>query len=223
MQIAAATRAGVPAWINRRTLLGVVLILVSVAGGRAVMESGKTTVPVWVVGKDLAGGSVLSGEELRVEHVNLPPRLGASYVRASEPLAGMVVTRPLAAGELVPAAWVVPSSPARSRAVAIPVDPEHAVGGALRPGDLVDIYATFDAGDARARTVALLREAEVLDVVSAGGLVMGDRSLIGLTISIDPSEAQRVAFASRTAELDVVRVDVPGATRSIPAVTAGDF
>ena len=88
----------------------------------------------------------------------------------------------------------------------IPVTPEHAVGGTLRPGDVVDVYATFNAADLRARTELVVEGAEVLDVVTAGGLVVSDDSMIGVTVAIDPDAAGALAGAIRTAEIDLVRV-----------------
>jgi len=223
MEVAVATRAGRPAWINRRTVCGVALVALSMGGGHLVLESGKTTTPVWVATRDLAGGSPLTPESLRIEHVRLPPVLASEYVPSEQPMAGNVVTRPVSAGELLHHEWLAPHAPGRGRAVTIPVDPEHALGGALEPGDLVDIFATFNSGDVRARTVPLVRSVEVLGVVSSGGLVMGDRSVVGITISVNPEDAQRVAFATRTAELDVARVEDPSQQGRAGIVRSEDF
>ena len=223
MDVAVAVRAGRPAWINRRTILGVVLLAISLVGGHSVMESARTTVPMWVAATDLASGSVISPGSLRVEEVHLPPRLAAAYLRTDHEIVGQVVTRPIGAGELVPAGWVTAESTGEGRAITLPVDPEHAVGGALRPGDLVDIFTTFDPGGSRPRTVSLVREVEVVDIVASGGLVMGDKAVVGITISVDPDEAQRVAYAIRTGEIDVVRVDDPSRSSAAPAITEGDL
>lgn len=105
----------------------------------------------------------------------------------------------------------------------IPVTPEHAVGGRLRAGDRVDVYATFDSGDDRARTSLLVRGVEVLDVVETGGLVAGEESVVGLTVAVTPSEAARLAFAIRTAELDVALVAGAAGDEGSGTVTAEDF
>lgn len=223
MDIAVAARAGRPGLINRRTVLGVLLVGLSVAGGFGILEGAEQTVPVWVAARDLASGSLVTAGSLRVEHVSLPDRLGSKYVTTAEELEGSVVTRPLGEGELISHEWVARSAISEGRSITVPIDPEHAVGGQLQPGDMVDLFATFDPSDVRARTVSLVREAEVIDTVSAGGLVMGDRSIIGLTVSVSPDEAQRIAFASRTAQIDVVRVDVPSERGTRSVVTGADF
>lgn len=223
MEIAVAARAGRPGFLNRRTVLGVLLVGLSVAGGYEILGAAEETVPVWVAARDLASGSPITAGALRVEHVSLPDRLGSEYVTTAQKLEGSVVTRPLGEGELIPHEWVAPSGISEGRSITVPIDPEHAVGGELRPGDVVDLYATFDPSDVRARTVSLVREAEVIDTVSAGGLVMGDRSIIGLTVSVSPDEAQRIAFASRTAQVDVVRIDDPSERGSRSVITGADF
>lgn len=223
MDAAVAARAGRPAWMNRRTALGTALVALSLAGGHSILARAETTVPMWVAARDLAGGSVISGDSLRVEEVHLPPRLAASYLGTEQALEGLVVTRPVAEGELLPGSWVADTAPSQGRVVTIPVDPEHAVGGALRPGDLVDVFATFDPGDVRARTVHLVREVEVTDVVAAGGLVMGEKAVVGVTVSVTPDEAQRIAFATRNAQIDIARIDDPSTRGNRAAVTARDF
>ncbi len=224
MDVAVAARAARPTWLNRRTILGVVLVGISLIGGQSILENAKAAAPVWVVTRDLPGGATLDSHSLRVEHVGLPASLVSTYLPASVDPAGQILTRPLAAGELVPANWIArDSGSSGTRALTVPVDPERAVGGALRPGDLIDMYATFDAGDSRARTVTLVRAVEVVDLVSAAGLVMGDKAVVGITISVTPEEAQRVAFASRSGALDIVRVDGPHDRGSSGVVTGADF
>lgn len=223
MDIAVAARAGRPAWVNRRTVVGALLMALSVTAGHGILENGKATTPVWVAAQDLAGGTRVGSGSLRVEHVRLPPGLAAAYVEADEQITGLVVTRPVAQGELVPRNWLATHSPGEGRALTVPVDPEHAVGGQLQSGDFVDIFATFRSDDEAARTVTLAREVQVLDLVAAGGLVMGDKSVVGITISVSPSDAQRIALATRTAELDVARVDDPSQTGGRGVVRSVDL
>lgn len=223
MDVAIASRAGRPAWLNRRTVFGAVLLVASLAGGRAVLSSADATTPVWVASRSLAGGSRVTADSLRIEQVQLPPRLAPAYVRAGERIEGYVLTRPVAAGELLPENSVVPQAPQAGRAVTVPVDPEHAVGGALVPGDLVDVFATFETGGRVTRTVALVRQVEVIDVVTAGGMVMGQEAVVGITISVSPEDAQRVAFAARSGELDIARVEDPSQVGGGGAVRSSDL
>lgn len=224
MDVRVAERAGRPGWLNRRTILGAVLFLVSLVGARLAVTASTATVAMWAITEDLPAGSVLTEDATRIERVHLPPSLQQSYLLASRPLDDLVIERPMKAGELVPIAWVsARAATIASRSVTVPVDPEHAVGGRIGPGDRIDILATMNSGDDRARTVTVVGEAEVVGIVTSGGLVMGERALVGITVNVSAEDAQRVAFAARTAEIDVVRVDFPSDIPAPGAVTRADL
>lgn len=224
MDVPAARRLSRPRWANPRTILGLVLFAGALLIGRGVLEGAKTTVAVWAAAQDLRQDETLDAGKLVQAEVKLPADVAAAYASATEDLDGAVLTRSLSAGELVPVAWVATGPSATSgRSMTIPVTPEHAVGGRLRAGDRVDVYATFDSGDARARTSVLVRGVEVLDVVETGGLVVGEESVVGLTVAVTPSEAARLAFAIRTAELDVALVAGAAGDEGSSTVTAEDF
>jgi Flp pilus assembly protein CpaB len=90
--------------------------------------------------------------------------------------------------------------------VTIPVTPEHALGGAIRPGDRVDVYATFDKGTDVARTLTVAKGATVREVTRSDGLFgQQEGGITAITLAVDPDAAIAVAFAARNGELDVVR------------------
>lgn len=225
MELRQATRLERPSWVNVRTALGLLLFAAALLTGNRVLASANTTIDVWAAARDLPEGSTLATDDLRPAAVKLPTRLLPDYVRTSHTLDGAVLTRPVHAGELIPVGWLASEGDAPDvRAMAIPIEPEHAVGGALRPGDRVDVLATFDASDARARTTVLARGVDVLEVVRTEGITLGDDALTAVTLAVDAQDAVRLAFAVRTAELDVVRVDGrPGSQPGGSTVTARDF
>ena len=210
MDVPVARRVERPEWVNARTVLGLVLFGLALFGGQRVLEAGSRTVPVWAAARDLSAGQALTTGDLRVAEVRLPGDLLAHYAPADTPIEGLTTTRAVAQGELISSRWVTSEDVALGSSMTIPVTPEHAVGGDLRPGDRVDVYATFDASDLRARTERVVEGAEVLDVVTADGLVVADGSMIGITVAIEPDAAGALAGAIRTAEIDVVRVDAGG-------------
>lgn len=133
---------------------------------------------------------------------------------------GWIATGPIAAGELVRARDLrAPSAPEAQRAMSLPIDPEHAVAGALRAGDRVDVIEVRD-------DVAsyLLTNAEVLAVPptqARGGL--GALSRFSVTIAVDDETALRLAVGLRSGALDVVRSTGSDEVRhdSYPARPAG--
>jgi Flp pilus assembly protein CpaB len=92
------------------------------------------------------------------------------------------------------------------RELTIPVTPEHALGGDIRAGDRVDVFATFDKGTDVSRTITVARAAVVHGVLRSDGL-FGQHAggITGLTLDVQRDDAIAVAFAARNAELDVVR------------------
>ena len=60
-------------------------------------------------------------------------------------------------------------------------------------------------------------------MVTAGGLTLGDDALVGINVAILPEDSARVAFAVRTAEIDIVRVVGAVGTEGTESVTAEDF
>jgi Flp pilus assembly protein CpaB len=223
-QVGGAARVSRPTWANLRTALGLLLFCAALLAGQRVLDDARGTVDVWTAARDIPPDQELTSADLVATPVHLPPELLDEYVVASTDLEGAMVMRPVMEGELLSSAAIAEGTLASAgRSMTIPVAPEHAVGGALRPGDRIDVFGTFDAGDARARTVLLVRGVSIIQVVEAGGLVVGEEAVVGVTVSVTPEEAARLAFAIRTAELDVVRVDGNPQAGSDVTVRAGDF
>jgi hypothetical protein len=85
------------------------------------------------------------------------------------------------------------------------------------------VFATFDAGDERARSHLVLRATEVLDLVTAGGLVGGQAATVGVTVAVTPDEAMRLAFAVRNADIDIAKVTGAVGDSNVNTVRAEDF
>lgn len=207
LDVPVARRAERPAWINVRTVLGLLLFVVALVAGQRTLQAADDTIGIWTATRDLSAGTTLQSGDLRVSRVHLPPDVARGYLAANIELDGAIVTRTIRAGELLPQAWVSEELVSSSAAMTIPVTPEHALGGALRPGDRVDVIATFNAGDIRSVTQVVVEGAEILDVVTAGGLVVGEKAIVGVTIAIDPGDGKRVAAAIRNGDIDLVRID----------------
>jgi Flp pilus assembly protein CpaB len=215
-----ARRVSRPTWINVRTVLGLLLFAAAFLAGQRVLNQAESTVAVWVAARDLGAGTVLTIDDVVAAEARLPGDLLERYAPVSRLVEGLVLGHSIRAGELVPASSLQADDPvAPGRSMTIPVTPEHANGGALRPGDRIDVFATFNPGDARARTSLLVGDVEVVDVVVAGGLVAGDEAAIGITVELTPADAARVAFAVRTGEVDIARIT--GSAPSAPSRSVG--
>ncbi len=125
-----------PRWFDARVIGGILLLVASVVVGAKVIGAASRTSPVWAAAVDLAAGTVLRSEDLVAADVNLGDR-GASYVDAASDLAGMVLGRPLGAGEFVPASALRPVGDGRILSVA--VTPDHMAPG-VGHGSVADLY-----------------------------------------------------------------------------------
>lgn len=204
--------------LDPRVVGGVVLVAASVLGGLRLAGSEAPMSRVWVATAPLDEGHVLTAQDLEAAEVGGSPAVIESLSRTGHgrPI-GRTLRVPLRAGAAVPIDALGAPPPA-GREITIPATPEHALGGAVRAGDRVDLLASFDKGTDAARTVTVTRGAKVEGVVRADGL-FGQRegALTALTLLVDPDDALAVAFATRNADIDVVRahgnLDGRGASR----------
>ncbi|MGZ6907505.1 MAG: RcpC/CpaB family pilus assembly protein [Acidimicrobiia bacterium] len=195
----------VPA-LDARVVTGLVLVAASVLGGIRLAQVPAPGIRVLVAAADLDAGHVLSAGDLRTAEVRAPRAFVESLARAGRARpTGRVLQAPVREGAPV-ALDVLGASVPASREITIPVAPEHALGGAIRVGDRIDVFATFDKGTDLARTRTVAREAIVRGVTHTDGL-FGQRegAISAVTVSVQPDAAIGLAFAARNAELDLVR------------------
>lgn len=224
MAVSVAVRRERPAWMNLRTAFGLLLFLLSLLSGWHLLEGTERGARLWAAAADLPAGVPLRDSDLVAVTSDLGGAQLSVYLGANADLVGAQLTRPASEGELLAARFVAPSgSRASEQAMTVPVTADHAVGGELAPGDRVDVYATLTGGRGSGRTSLVVGSAQILALVTSGDLMSDGRSLTGLTLQVDPDEAPRLAFAVRTADIDVVRVngEVPATRRG--AVSEADL
>ena len=162
-----------------------------------------------VATRDLPPGHRLSSGDLRRQPLDLSDSLAGRVFTDAHPLQGATTLGPIAAGELVQAGSLVRSRGGSGRELSIPVDPARAVAGTLRPGERVDLVATFGSGSS-ATTETVLRHALVIDSQRGGSNLSSSGAMV-LTLAVDDDEQQlAVARALNDGELLVVRS--PGET-----------
>lgn len=205
-------------WLDLRAILGIVLVLASVVLGARVVSAADASVSVWAVSRDLTGGTTLASDDLHPVRVRL--RSDADrYLRASAPLAGRTLTRPVGAGELLPRAAVT-NSPA-GRLISLPVPLLHAPDS-LRHGQLIDVYATTKSttGGATSSTQRVLAGVPVQAVRLPRSGLSSTGAEYAVLVRVPPELVTRLVAAIRTAEIDVVVVTGEGA-RAGPEAAPG--
>ena len=224
MEVAPARRIARPTWFNLRTGLGLVLFAIAFAAGQRVLADARTTLPVWTAARDLPAYAELGDADLVSVGVRLPPELVARYATPSDNMIGSVLVRPVGEGEMIPLTWLSDGARADSgRSMTIPVTQEQALGSTLGVGDRVDVIVTLDAGDVRARTLALVSNVEVVEIVRTAGLVGGDSSVVGVRVAVTPEQAVQLAFGIRTGQIDIAQVEGGPPPGPIDSVTAEDL
>lgn len=160
-----------------------------------------------VAAVQLPPGTVLSADHLayRLFPADLVPSDSVDATRF-ETLLGKMVMQPLQAGDLITRAHVQDAAGPFSeqllsgrRAVTVPVDALSSVSGLIRPGDLIDLYVSFDDRQRRV-TAPVLQSVSVLatgqrsrdDPDTLSGDSLGYSTL---TLDVGPDEALKLLAA----------------------------
>ena len=88
-------------WVDVRFLLGIVLIVASIAGVWFVVSAARQTAPMIAAARTLTPGEVITATDVRVVDVALGT-LDEAYLAPDELTIGAIATRTVNAGELVP-------------------------------------------------------------------------------------------------------------------------
>ena len=176
----------------------------------ATRPDGGPPIDVVAAAGDIDRGAMLAEDSLTI--VTVPARFTPpGAIRDPGRAVGRIAAAPLAEGEIVTrlrlagggAGPTAATVPAGMRAVQVPV--AFAVG--VRPGDLVDVIATFGGGGTHTEVTG--ERLEVLRVEHGGGggsfgaAATSPSSSVGLVLLVTPSDAERLAFASAFATLSI--------------------
>jgi hypothetical protein len=210
-----ATRLARPRWLDVRLVTGVLLVLGSVVVGARVVAAADDTYDVWAVRGDLGALTTLTADDLEPVPVRLDDH-AARYLGTATSPAGRVLTRPVEAGELLPASALVDAASADLRRVVLEVERVSTAG--LQRGRVVDVYAVPAAAPGQdAEPPELVIEAVTVDEVSTsgGGLASGGATL-GVTLLVDAEHVPDLLAAEEGGR--VVLVQVPDSFERAAAV-----
>jgi SAF domain len=179
-----------PSWFDLRLVAGVMLVLISVAAGALVVAGADATHPVWAVRRSLAAGTVLTQDDLQAVKVRLPD--GSRYLpaRSKRPADNPVnktLSRPVAAGELLPRSAVA-ATPAGAT-LTVPLTSDQAPR--ISRGQEIELWLSSKT----CRAVVVLPGVTVQDVQSTGGGSFGTSSTENVVIRVPRDQATRVITA----------------------------
>lgn len=168
-----ARRLERPGWRDLRLVVGLLLVVVSVAGGARLVAGLDDSTQVYAAAHDLLPGQPVGAADLVAVPVRMEESLG-HYVAAEHPVADdTYLVRPVQAGELVPVAALGTARQALDKTVTVPVDASALTG--LATGSVVDLWVSRRDPDAVGEAYLdpeLLLPGAVVDTVpqATGGL-----------------------------------------------------
>lgn len=155
-------------WSDTRFLLGVVLVVVSIAGVWLVVAAARQTVPALAAARTIVPGDAVTSDDLRVVDVALGP-LDEVYLRPDALSEGSVATRTIGEGELVPMDALGDGADARVTTVVI--DTAADVPATVAQGSRVEIWHAPVVEDAVETPRILVADATVADVARDEGML----------------------------------------------------
>ncbi|MFC9943662.1 Flp pilus assembly protein CpaB [Streptomyces pratensis] len=206
--------------MNSRQRRGVILLILSVlcalgafAGVLSVISDVNSKVgpevTAYQVKTNVAPYTALQPSQF--EKVEMPERwLSENAVTDLSVINGKIAVTELHAGSLLQDDMLVrrPRVENGEQEIAIMIDAATGVAGKIRPGNLVNIFATFAADNegGKATSRVIVANAKVIDVGRLTALEPqkddrgGPTEAVPITFALDTTDAQRVAYAESFAE-----------------------
>ena len=172
-----------PAKRNRRNLLlGVLLIVLSVAGVWYAIESNNKTDDYLVAARPASSGSMVTKDSFRVEHFNLSSSSNL-YLKPGQVPVGSYLLTTLDSGQLI-AKGSVATSIIDARQPVI-ISSTMPVPDTLKVGDFVDIWVSEAIENGKfAPAVTLVRDAEVTDIMQPSGVIADQAPRIQVLVPV---------------------------------------
>lgn len=195
-QSPAAARAPRRTWKDPRLLVGITIVAVSVLLGARLLATADDTVTVWSVRSDVPAGTPITAEDLQGAQLRFgSPELAGRYLPADSPLPeGAVLTRDLAAGELLPRAAIGDGGTVDLVEVPIAL-PADAVPATLRAGELVDVWVTPKAEVGGTPRALLVLEQVRVTAVPRSTSALGPSSTQQVVVGLPVDEQSRLPGA----------------------------
>lgn len=190
-------------WADARFLLGIALIIASVAGVWLVVASARQTGPVFAAARTIVPGQTVTADDLRVVDVALGSA-GETYVSPASLQPGVIATRTILEGELVPQAAVDDADAARTTTIVIRTSGD--VSASVVAGSVVEVWAApAEDGGTFGEPRILVPSATVVSVTRDDAVVSGTD--VSLEIVIPRADvAESLAALADGANMSVVPV-----------------
>jgi hypothetical protein len=197
--------------LDPRILVGVALIVASALGTTALVGALTRTVIVYRADHAIIAGDRITAAQLAPATVRLGDAT-ALYLAGPLPDGGLVATRTIAAGEMVPRSAVGTRLAATSATVVVDLASPLAAGVAV--GSTVDLWSAAKTDPTQNRyapPVVLVADAVVSRVVTPGGLIAGSsKDSVELQV---PREEVAAVLAAQAGGARLSAVELGGGAR----------
>ncbi len=211
-------------------MVGALLVVAAVFGVFAVTARADDTPSTnyVVVARTIAIGSRLTPMDLRLEPIDLPSSTASTAFASLDEAIDAVTLAPLSSGDLLTRSAVLAGETAGaappSAEFSFAIERDHAVDGALQPGERVDVLATY-ATAGSGHTEVVTRSARITSIGDGRSDTLAAPSTLVITLALtDPTDVLALAHAKETAAVTVVRTtradDAPSPDRYEPAAGA---
>ena len=212
-----AARLRKPSWRDSRLVVGLVLVLLSMAIGAKVIASANDTVPMYAAAAALVPGQPVLQKDVRRVDVQLGANVGR-YVAADHDIAtDTFALRDVRPGELLPSSALGSKADVNLKPVSVPVDD----GGAtqLTAGSIVDVWVNAkdksSGTDKYGNPVKTLEGATVVRTPDTTGGGLGAASGTTAVQIMVPDGGVQALIAAIDQGARITLVPVPGSpTRS---------
>lgn len=195
-------------WFDPRLAIGVGLVIASVAGVVAVVTAADHSVLVYAASSPLTPGDRVYPGDLKVASVQLG-QADARYLGEGEvPPEGVIVTRTVSAGELVPTSAVGSATSLRVASIVVKVSGE--LSQTIAPGTVTDVWSAAVTEDRQfGPPSVLVGSATVVRIIESKGLV-SDRNGHVVELLIPRNKIARVLNAvTDGGTISLVPVSIP--------------
>lgn len=189
--------------INARMPLAITLIVAAFASAFFISTYANKGDKYWVLNNAVTAGHIITATDIELVHMNLTSSSG-KYLRASSQVIGLVATRSMLAGELIPVPDLTQSNKSlNTNSVPLSLRSSDLASGVLL-GDLIDIYWVMDSrnGEAVVDPILVLGGIAVIGLDDSKNALGGD---VSISVAIEESQVSRLLSATTQGRLVVVR------------------
>jgi len=197
-----------PLAFDPRLVIGLGLVAASVAGVVALVSATDETTEVLSAAEPLSPGDRIGSDELVVVDVRLATAAGHYLVPGDVPEEGLVVSRAVGEGELVPLDAV--GSADGLRLVSLVLDVGGTLAASVQPGSLVDVWAARELEGGRFGPPAVIASgATVVRLVESDSIVSGGETA-AVEVLVPTSRVARVLEAAANSDaVSIVPAAIP--------------